>query len=400
MKKISFNLLGFIIFIVSFFWFKICASHLISFQIDHEPVLLYTREYLLEHFLAYGGVSELFARFIMQFYVNPWLGAAVLALMTVVFISRAFTISEGKGAISILLWIVVLAFITIAEGALVGIIAFSIVLKTIGDQETLARSNRTLWWYRFVALPLLILFTGSWAWLYVVVIIFRDSFGERKFTGITHFYILYAAILAIVAHRVIWPTSLEALLLGSFPTDSFWGIALFIVAIATMLYSALPKKEYPVLTYFLSFAALTLFVVITIVNYNDQQRISERWRTHIKTGQYTKLIHEAEKKAPQDRIQTLYLNYALAKENRLLDDMFTFSQSYGSEGLLPNPHRGITTRNVNEFWFIGHYYYEIGYIDKAHRIAVDELVFNGVTPSYTKLMVKCLMADGHINAAE
>ncbi|MEA2077959.1 MAG: DUF6057 family protein, partial [Candidatus Marinimicrobia bacterium] len=54
----------------------------------------------------------------------------------------------------------------------------------------------------------------------------------------------------------------------------------------------------------------------------------------------------------------------------------------------------------NEFWFIGHYYYEIGYIDKAHRIAVDELVFNGVTPSYTKLMVNCLMADGHINAAE
>jgi hypothetical protein len=132
----------------------------------------------------------------------------------------------------------------------------------------------------------------------------------------------------------------------------------------------------------------------------DPQERTERWRQYIKNEQFAKLIKTADQHVPQDRIQTLYLNYALAKKGLLLDKMFNFPQSYGTEGLLPNPHRGITTRNIDEFWFIGHFYYEIGYIDKAHRIACDELVFSGLTPGYTKLMIDCLLADGHTNAAE
>ncbi len=400
MKKESFNPFAFIIFIVSFFWFRLCAAHLISFQLDHEPVLLYTREYLLEHFLSYGGVAELFAQFIAQFYVNPWLGALVLALITSTFISRAFSVSKGKGAPGILLWILSLAFITLTDGALVHIVAFSIVFRTIDDQNTLARSTKTLWWYRFVALPLLIWVAGSWAWLYVIMIIFRDIFSQRTFTATTHFYIAYAAIFGLIVQRFIWAMPIKTMLFGGLPFNTIWGIALFIIGIGAMLYSYLPKKEYHSLTYIHSLVSLVLFIAISIVNLNDNGRVTERWRNYVKKDNYDNLISEAQKRAPSDRIQTLYLNYALAKEDRLLNDMFAFPQSYGPEGLLPNPHRGVTTRNINEFWFIGLFYYEIGYIDKAHRIAVDELVFNGVTPSYTKLMIKCLLADGHTEAAK
>ncbi len=400
MKKNSFTPMGMIAAIVSFFWFRICAGHLISFQLDHEPALLYTREYLLEHFLSFGGLSELFSRFVMQFYITPWLGAAALTLLIVSLLYRAYTLSGGKTAITILLGVLALAYITLAEGSIVVIVALLIIFKIIGDQEKLARSNKALWWYRVIALPLLIWVAGSWGWLYLIVVLLRDTIGNRKFSLFSIVFILYAVILAFIAYRFIWAIPLKTLVFGMFPFDSLIGIVLFNWAALGLLLSLMPGSENNKLCYPVYTIAMILFILITILNLTNPQRVTERWRGYIKNESYKQVIKEAERKAPKDRIQSLYLNFALAKERRLLDDMFSFPQSYGPEGLLPNPHRGISTRNINEFWFIGHFYYEAGYIDKAHRIAVDELVFNGVTPSYTKLMVKCLMADGHPQSAK
>jgi Family of unknown function (DUF6057) len=400
LKKNSFTPIGLFAAIISFFWFRICAGHLITFQLDHEPVFLYTREYLLEHFLSFGGLSELFSRFLMQFYITPWLGAAALTLLIVSLLHRAYALSEGKTAITLLLGVLALAFITIVEGSLVVIVVLSLILKIINDQEKLAQSNKALWWYRMLALPLLIWIAGSWAWLYLIVVLLRDTIGNKKFSFFSIVFILYAGILAFIAYRFIWAMPLKTLLLGMFPFDSIIGVLLFSWAALVLLSSLMPRSENHKLSYPAYTVVLILFILITVLNLTNPMRVTERWRGYIKDGSYQQVIKEAERKAPKDRIQTLYLNFALAKERRLLDDMFSFPQSYGPEGLLPNPHRGVTTRNINEFWFIGHFYYETGYIDKAHRIAVDELVFNGVTPSYTKLMVKCLMAGGHPQAAK
>ena len=400
MKKRPNNIIGFFIFIISFFWFRLCNAHLITFRFDHEPVLLYTKEYLLEHVASYGGSAELFAQFVSQFFIDPWLGSLALALVIMTLVYRSFSLSGKNAGLGILLWILSLAFFSLTKGALVHIVALNMILSAIDDQEVLKKNSKGLWWDRFVSLPILILLAGSWAWLYVVMIVFRDAFGIRKFSGILHVFIGYAAVLGLIAQRLIWPMTINDMLFGTLPFDSIWGIAFFILTIGVFLFDRLPKKDHIGLETFTAFAALILFVAVTVMNLNDNERISERWRVYIKKGNYGKIIKEAERKDPADRIQTLYLNYALANENRLLDDMFAFPQNYGPDGLLPNPHRGKTTRNINEFWFIGQFYYNIGYIDKAHRIAVDELVFSGVTPEYTKLMVRCLLADGHTQAAK
>ena len=400
MKKRSDHILGFFIFIISFFWFKIFTSHLITFRFDHEPVLLYTKEYLLEHFTSYGGIAELFAQFISQFYINPWLGSLAVTLVVMTLVYRSFSISRNSAAPGILLWILSLALFSFSKGALVHIIALNMVLSAIDDQEVLKKNSKGLWWRRFITLPILILTAGSWAWLYVLVIVFRDAFGERQFSGKLHFFIGYAAVLGLIAQRLVWTMTINGMLFGTLPFDTIWGIAFFLTSFVVFLYDRIPKKENTVFDAFNAFAAVVILVAISIINLNDSERISERWRMFIKNERFENIIKEAKKKEPENRIQTLYVNYALAQEGRLMEDMFAFPQAYGPDGLLPNPHRGKTTRNINEFWFIGHFYYEIGYIDKAHRIAVDELVFSGVTPSYTKLMVKCLLADGHIVAAK
>ncbi len=398
MKKESFAPIGIIATLVSFFWFRIFAAHLISFQLDHEPVLLYTREYLLDHFLSFGGISDLFSRFLMQFYISPWLGAGALTIMTISLLYRAYKISNGKGELILLLWMISLAFITIVEGSIVIIVALTIVLRTIDDQEK-TTNPKLLWLFRFIALPLLIWVTGSWAWLYLITVILRDNTSNRKSSLLTILYVIYAAILAFIAYRFIWTISVEKLFIGMFPFDTLIGIVLFVLSVVTLLSSFFSEPKHKSFRYSIYAIALTIFILTTIFNISNPQRVAERWRNYIKNGVYEKVIRNAKKNAPEDRIQTLYLNYALAKEDRLLDEMFTFPQVYGPKGLLPNPNRGFTTRNINEFWFIGHFYYEIGYIDKAHRIACDELIFNGVTPSYIKLMIKCLLADGHAQAA-
>ena len=400
MKERSNPIFGFFIFIISFFWFRICTGHLISFKFDHEPVLLYTKEYLFEHLSTYGGVSELFAQFISQFYVNPWLGALALTLVIMTLLTRSFSLNKNNAAPGILLWILSLGLYSISNGALIHIIALNMILSAVSDQETMKKKNDSLWLQRFVILPFLIWAAGSWAWVYVIMVIFRDAFGKRKFSGILHFFIGYAAVLGLIAQRFIWHMTIKGMLFGGLPFDSIWGIAFFLVALSVFLFDRLPEKISSSLNGFFAVAALALFVTLSIINLNDTERRTEHWRQYIKNNNYAKILKEAEKKDPQNRIQTLYVNYALAKEGRLLDEMFAFPQSYGPDGLLPNPHRGKTIRNINEFWFIGQFYYEIGYIDKVHRIAVDELVFSGVTPSYTKLMIKCLLADGHVQAAE
>jgi|GEM_PF-4161246 len=399
MKKQNGHVLGFFIFIISFFWIKFCTSYLISFKLDHEPVLLYTRDYLLDHFSSYGGVAELFAQFISQFYVNPWLGALALTLVFMAIVNRSFSLARKNPATGVLLWVLSLALFSFSKNGLVHVIALNMVLSAIDDQEIKKKNAKGLWFERFLTLPILILAAGSWAWIYVLMIVFRDAFGERKFSGTLHFFIGYAAILGLIAQRIIWPMTIKYMLFGTLPFDTIWGIAFLIMSVAALLVDRLPRKEYPSLTAFCAFATFTLLITITIMNINNTDRRDERWRNHIKNETFGKIIKEAERNDPETRIQSLYVNYALAKENRLLDDMFAFPQNFGPDGLLPNPHRGKTTRNINEFWFIGQFYYDIGYIDKAHRIAVDELVFSGVTPTYTKLMVKCLLADGHVNAA-
>ena len=383
--------------IVSFIWYRIFAAQLMSFHIDHEPILLYTKEYLLDHFLAFGGVSELFARFIMQFYIHPWLGAITLALVTVFLVHTAYKVSASL-PVSLLLGVAAMAYITLSHGPLFLIIGAIIVLRSLKEQEN-TKKPTLQWLLRFIAFPVLLWLTGSWAWLYLLAVILRESVSKNKSYHLTLYLIAFSVATALIAYRFIWTLSFDKLVWGSFGTSPI-EIVFLILTLITLLYSKFIKNEHKIASYFLYASSFLLLLYCSLTILNDPQQRTERWRQYIKTEQYAKLIIDADQHSPQDRIQTLYLNYALAQKGLLLDKMFSFPQSYGTEGLLPNPHRGITTRNIDEFWFIGHFYYKIGYIDKAHRIACDELVFSGLTPDYTKLMIDCLLANGHTNAAE
>ena len=387
-----------IIYLVSVLWLRFFAGYIFTFQHDHEPVFLFTREYILTQLTLPGGLSELMARFIMQFYVNPWLGAGVLSLMVMLLLLFAWQLTKHHIGITLLFWVVVLAFITIPTGNIAILVALYVVIKTLAGEQKF-QSPAGIWLFRFIAVPLLLWIAGSWVWFYVICVSLRHILQTRKMSGVVAGFLGASLLFALLSYRFLWVISPHVFFLGLFPFDSLIGIILILTVLLIIFYSTLPKFSHKNVTIIFSAIAGIVLIVITVINLTNPQRTTERWREYLKTEHYSDVIAEAKKTRDLNRIQTLYVNYALAKDDQLFDTMFSFPQMYGTNGLLPNPHRGITTRNIDEFWFIGEFYYEIGYFDKAYRIACDQLVFHGVTPYYTKLMIKCLLAEGHINSA-
>lgn len=265
MRKNSFAIFGGITFMLSYLYFRLFAPQLMSYQIEQGAIFSYTKEFILGTLFKFGGPAELFSKFIMQSYINPWLGSLALALFMVFIAYRIFTISEERYSISIFLLVISTSYIILSQGILTSIIALSMVIFTFEDQEE-AQLPNWLWLFRGIAFPILLWASGSWAWIYLIAIFPWDIIKGRKITSTQLLFALYSIILATIAYFFVWPITLSNLLIKSLPIQNVQGVIVLVGGLFSIFYSSIIKKESKLLKISIYIVSLGILLYTTILS--------------------------------------------------------------------------------------------------------------------------------------
>ncbi len=136
--------------------------HALSYQEQYQLFLL-TGDYFLERISVAGGLADYLGEFLTQFYYIPWVGATILALLTVGVQRAVFHACQGN-LVALILSLIPIAMLLRLQGDESVLLSYTVALLL-----TLLAANtmKGKWmWADVVLFPLLYWCLGPMAWLY------------------------------------------------------------------------------------------------------------------------------------------------------------------------------------------------------------------------------------------
>ena len=203
-------------------FYQLVYPHHLYFQ-EQNQMFLFTIDYLQDRISHPGGFCEYLSSFLVQFYIHSWLGALVLALLSVVLqrltllllhkleVSRLFDIISVVPCL--LYWILLCNenyMLTVLIAQLFVLLSGIIYIRTSRANVRVA--------YLIIGLLLLYIVAGGIYWTYGILVVLGEIIYFKQLSG----YRLAAFVLAGICITTILPLISKYIFIMPYPLETLW----------------------------------------------------------------------------------------------------------------------------------------------------------------------------------
>lgn len=421
-KKIL-NISIFYIVIVSlfiYFW-KWIDPILIDFE--QQPVFLFDLKFLSDYFVMPGGIAEYLSLFISQFFHFGILGAfiIILILYLIILLTRRLLSVFFPADIVFVLQFLPLFFLThlhsqYSHTLRPDIIIIISILLTLAYNYVINKGPLfRISIFTLCSIFLTFLFGGISLILFsLLVVLLEIKNRKNKYVQIIIVYIVISSVLPFLIglyspymnvkktffdmflpERNYQPyITLYALFL-LYPVVILTGIIISSIARAGNLFNEMNRQKMLVTTIIQTVIPVVFLLFTLKFSYNKYDKAlieidyfaeQEDWQSVLETGEI--LSHE-------NRLVLFQLNRALYHSGRLTDDLFSYNQIWGQDGL-------ILTRYYNSriLMPISDYNFDLGYIKESLHWAYEALTKYELAPVVLKRIALSNLILGEYKISE
>ncbi len=395
---------------------------------------VFTRQFLSKFLDHPGGLLRYAGRFLGQFYYHEALGALAVSACITCFTALFFGLltklnREARLASALFPCVLLFALHTSISYAIYHTLGLIVVCAAALAQFSL-RTERRRQAYALLAMPILYLLVGSYAWLFAAWALLDAWLGRPWRAGLAFKsgYLALCLALPLVAYRWVFPIPLRSAWASplSFAGFASFGLSrghlantvscLLAVALAASLllmpfWRRLPRRVQGFWRLqhsegkrlLLAVEAVVLVVLLLALRYDRLLDTFVAGRKLYKERQWEDLLAQAKAHRQRDILSQFMTNFALAKTGRLLDEMFHYPQGWGTRGLLLNipikPMYGPAEDDSSRAMYNSDVFLELGHINLALRHAYNYLVFYGEHYDAFERMAECAMVNENYDLA-
>lgn len=426
-----------VLFVVSFLLFQSVYGYAIDFQSEtNDCFFVFGSPFLLEFFDHPAGPLRYAGRFLGQFYHYRWLGALIVTAGITCFgflFHRVLTKFDKTAP----------AFQTLLPCTVLLALHTS-TLYLVHDTLGLCASCAAFWGYlslrgklarrvyALVATPIAYLVLGAYAWFFVAWVVVSEWLDGPLRSGLIFklTYVIYGIAVPLAAWRWLFPISLRGAIVCPFimippfrsgsaihptplsVTDCVLAIALwtFVMVIpflgrlsaGTRIATLWRAKLGTGGRVALALSALVLVILLLWSRYDARLATAVACHNLYKQEQWGAVL-EAAKRNPHGDFRLQFMtNFALYKKGKLLDEMFSYPQPWGTRGLVFNfsgtrvdpreDDTGVAMYNSDLL-------YEMGHVNAAFRHAYNSMTAHERTYDTLRRMAECSIANGNYDMA-
>lgn len=417
--------------VLSFSLFNWVFDHVIVMERDLPCCFfVFGREFLGEFTDHPGGMLTWAGRFACQFSHYTWLGALAIAGCVSLFGLLLHLVLSRRGGRFCLLGmfvpcILLLVLHTLTLRVMMDALGLAAACAALlGYLSFRGQTPRRL--YAGLLTPVMYVVVGGYVWMFVLWVTALE-WGESRLRFGLAFKVIYpllAACMPFAAQLWVFPVSLRSafahnpVFVGDLPRE--YGIIVGILygyllimpfwpALVRRVRNLLPERWARARSgsvaraVTLSALALTATLLFRSV-YNPASRELASYILLYQAEDWDGILARVKDK-PSDLLLAQFLvNRALYEKGRLLDDMFTYRQRWGSAGLVlqpsamespprsPGADAALAMYNSDLFFKMGH-------VNMAYRQAYDQISMIGPTCRSFRRMAECHMVNGRYDAA-
>ncbi|MBP9992920.1 MAG: hypothetical protein KBS73_05740 [Bacteroidales bacterium] len=346
-----------IIFVAVTLFFGILYPYHIYHQ-EQFQLFEWTAGYFLTVSSVPGGFADWVGRFLTQFFIFSWAGAAITGSLVTTIYLLVCRVARGKSPVSRILMIVPAAAFSVFltdERALAG--ALVAVVLTLGAvcAARAIRNDKGRSVFVVAATPL-------FYWICGPVAVLLPLLEARDVHPAAFVCALALAVITPLASSCVLHYGLKSLMTGVhyFRYVTVVPVFLWIAVLITVIFCHLPDIRIKNGTIGTLLASACLIAVISIwvstvrrtADFTKEELMAYDYMSRFQ--QWDDIVGKAGEKQPDRPISVSCLNLALSQTGRLPDEMFSFYQN-GTAGLFPAFSRVFTTplSTAEIFWHLG-----------------------------------------------
>lgn len=344
------------------FWYK-GFPYMLTFQ-EQNQLFLFNWDYLLQSLSVSGGLADYIAEFVTQFFLFPWAGAILLAILLIALQLLSFRLFKGKD------WYCLSFLPSAAMLVMMGdhdIMLCYLVGMILALALSLAYRRFPSVYFAILAIPAAFWLIGPAAWLFVLYLIIYN----RKWQSLL--YIPYSFALLYLASRTVlcqypWRQILLGLDYFRMPMmqPTLFLLPLASAALAMLLGNLLPSPKRKLAAEIATMLAICIASGLGIARSYDRtgayQVIS--YDQMVRFEKWEDIIEMSKKYQPNSQLSSVCVNMSLCITGQM--DKFSQFNQYGVQGLvMPRVRDNISNSATSEvFW-------RLGLINESLRYAFD-----------------------------
>lgn len=410
-------IMGIMAFAYAFGYFYFRINPLLIYQ-EQQPVFFFDSLFIQDFSHSPGGLLDWFSRLLSQLYYVRWTGALLLALLITILswlFQRLLKQSHQHLAFSSLPFLPAALFIHLYSAyhlplsLLLGVMAsllFALIFFRFKFLNLLPKL--LLFIVLFAALYYLV---GGLAFLFAALAIVQELVNKTGIIASAVYVLFSAAIPWMSTHGLFLMRAQDAFLnhlkIKVVATTMNWIWVLLTITLLFLmnkLYAQYAAKRAtanrnktslafwtPLLNVFI---LLVCFVVILVQKSNPVEKQVLELDYYVDHFQWPQVIDSVNQGLQNTYIGQFQANRALSHTHRLLDDLFTFQQRSGVDGLfLHETLRSVYARQYSDIFF------DLGLINEAQHWAHEALSVDGDTPKNLQRLAQVYLLKGEKEAA-
>lgn len=401
-----------IVFILHFLYFAAFNRYHLAYQ---EQIQLFrlSRDYFVEFLSKPGGIAEYAGLFLIQFYLNSFVGALIITLIGFITFLLFRQIFKKLNITGILWQLIPVFMIAVLQSDYVYYTGYTIgfLLAVAFFLFYISLHNKYI---RFISasagVVLLYIIAGEFAILTAILIILYELLHLKAKEAIifVFLFIFICALAHYLLFRFLWllPRNYvwikPVLIFGKATTK--YGLLILLVYLPLMMavsgiWVNLLNKPllkintvWGILTINLLIIIFFSFLLIKYV-YDYRTELLLGIDNKIQKSEWDKALLFSSRAPGNNQIVIFLTNIALYNAGRLGNEMFHYNQ-IGTAGLF------LGWGNETSPFFGNELFYQLGYINEAYRWAFEAMVASGPSPRILKKLSLTSIINGDYEIAE
>lgn len=402
-RRLTANLLTGSFFLLYFIYFNFFNGYHLMF-FEQDQLFRLNWHYFHSFLNRPGGLLVWLNAFFVQFFIQPWLAAAIVTFIAyLIFIlnRRILRFHQFYGFLFPFIPLLLLAMALSSQ--IVGFLPFTglLVILAVFNGYIALKNKKIRYGAGLLLIILLYLGAGVFAFVFgLMIILFEtEKKGSFLFSGIC--VVLMALAPFVMRNWVYFITWKEAFFAPFEFSENLTPVyisflAMLFLPCLIILSIVIKKNDFRwdlkyITAASIVFLALTFFLLR--FGYDSRNNKLQEIDFHVQKANWEKVLKLSGKYPGKNQLVLYYTNLALYKTGRMGDQLFFYPQS-GTKGLWLEWKRN----EVNPYYG-GEIFYHLGFGNEAFRWAFEAMEAKGVNPRSLQRLIVTAIVNGNNDVA-